>query len=189
MIIFVLPILNNKLCCAQAHTTQHNTISNIQHWYLPTTISRVPRYLHGNGSEQDHICDKCFCLTKAAPPVGSAGTEQEKQQSEGWVAGGWVCGSYVIYLLVGGKLLLRWNIKWKFYQNVLHVFCYLSWCNWLSSSSAPVMNYTHFSPQDRARTSAANRLIGEVVQSRRRPLLGPSPGWKRLLVLSHLRHY
>ena len=27
---------------------------------------------------------------------------------------------------------------------------------------------------------AANRLIGEVVQSRRRPLLGPSTGWKRL---------
>ena len=25
-------------------------------------------------------------------------------------------------------------------------------------------------------TSAANRLISEVVQSRRRPLLGPSPG-------------
>ena len=38
-------------------------------------------------------------------------------------------------------------------------------------------------------TSAANRLIGEVVQTRRRPLLGPSPGWKRLLALSHLRHY
>ena len=37
--------------------------------------------------------------------------------------------------------------------------------------------------------SGANRLIGEVVQSRRRPLLGPSPGWKRLLALSHLRHY
>ena len=28
-----------------------------------------------------------------------------------------------------------------------------------------------------------------VVQSQRRPLLGPSPGWKRLLPLSHLRHY
>ena len=28
-----------------------------------------------------------------------------------------------------------------------------------------------------------------VVQSRRRPLLEPSPGWKRLLGLSHLRHY
>ena len=38
------------------------------------------------------------------------------------------------------------------------------------------------------RISAANRLIGEVVQSRRRPLLGPSPGW-RLIALSHLRHY
>ena len=38
--------------------------------------------------------------------------------------------------------------------------------------------------------SAANRLIGEVVQSRRRPLLGPSSGLKRLLALSHLlRHY
>ena len=36
---------------------------------------------------------------------------------------------------------------------------------------------------------AANRFIGEVVQSRRRPLLGPSPGWMWLLPLSHLRHY
>ena len=31
-------------------------------------------------------------------------------------------------------------------------------------------------PTAAPRTSAANRLIGEVVQSRRRPLLGPSPG-------------
>ena len=30
--------------------------------------------------------------------------------------------------------------------------------------------------QPGVQTSAANRLIGEVVQSRRRPLLGPSPG-------------
>ena len=29
---------------------------------------------------------------------------------------------------------------------------------------------------EQIRISAANRLIGEVVQSRRRPLLGPSPG-------------
>ena len=35
---------------------------------------------------------------------------------------------------------------------------------------APIMKVTSIS------TSAANRLIGEVVQSRRRPLLGPSPG-------------
>ena len=34
-------------------------------------------------------------------------------------------------------------------------------------------------------TSAVKRSIGEVVQSWRRPLLGPSPGWKRLLALSH----
>ena len=31
-------------------------------------------------------------------------------------------------------------------------------------------------PIYRVLSSAANRLIGEVVQSRRRPLLGPSPG-------------
>ena len=30
--------------------------------------------------------------------------------------------------------------------------------------------------EEGTRTSAANRSIGEVVQSRRRPLLGPSPG-------------
>ena len=34
------------------------------------------------------------------------------------------------------------------------------------------------SPGMRVQISAANRLIGEVVQSRRRPLLGPSLGWK-----------
>ena len=38
-------------------------------------------------------------------------------------------------------------------------------------------------------TSASNRSIGEVVQSRRRPLLGPSPGWKHLLALSQLRRF
>ena len=42
--------------------------------------------------------------------------------------------------------------------------------------------------QPAAVCSAANRLIGEVVQSQRRPLLGPSPGWKCLIALSHL-HY
>ena len=30
--------------------------------------------------------------------------------------------------------------------------------------------------KETVRISAANRLIGKVVQSRRRPLLGPSPG-------------
>ena len=33
------------------------------------------------------------------------------------------------------------------------------------------------------------KVPSEGSQSRRRPLLGPSPGWKRLLLLSHLRHY
>ena len=33
------------------------------------------------------------------------------------------------------------------------------------------------------------RRFADISQSQRRPLLGPSPGWKHLLALSHLRHY
>ena len=43
----------------------------------------------------------------------------------------------------------------------------------------------------RVKSRAVERSIGfhnRFSQSRRRPLLGPSPGWKRLLPLSHLRH-
>ena len=44
-------------------------------------------------------------------------------------------------------------------------------------------------PRYRYWLELCKRLIGEVIQSCRRPLLGPSRGWKRLLPLSHLRHY
>ena len=33
------------------------------------------------------------------------------------------------------------------------------------------------------------QTIHQFSQSRRRPLIGPSPGWKCLLALSHLRHF
>ena len=33
------------------------------------------------------------------------------------------------------------------------------------------------------------RRFAKISQSQRWPLLGPSPGCKRLLVLSHLKHY
>ena len=36
---------------------------------------------------------------------------------------------------------------------------------------------------------ASNEGSRRFSQSRRRPLIGPSPGWKRLLALSQLRHY
>ena len=38
-------------------------------------------------------------------------------------------------------------------------------------------------------TILLQKVPSEGSKSRRRPLLGPSPGWKRLLPLSHLRHY
>ena len=51
----------------------------------------------------------------------------------------------------------------------------------LEDDDEPVCDFGVFLVQEERevgelRTSAANRLIGEVVQSRRRPLLGPSPG-------------
>ena len=55
--------------------------------------------------------------------------------------------------------------------------------------SAPRLGPKLRYPTHWALGSVANRLIGEVVQSRRRPLLGPPPGLKCLLALSHLRHY
>ena len=33
------------------------------------------------------------------------------------------------------------------------------------------------------------RRFPKISQSRRRPLIEPSPGWKRLIALAHLRHY
>ena len=52
----------------------------------------------------------------------------------------------------------------------------------LRVSMAGTAKHTAITELSTILTSAANRLIGEVVQSRRRPLLG-------LLPLSHLRHY
>ena len=53
---------------------------------------------------------------------------------------------------------------------------------WPEHHQHQTRRYANLSPRHRTAasgtllTSAANRLIGEVVQSRRRPLLGPSPG-------------
>ena len=64
---------------------------------------------------------------------------------------------------------------------------------WRAPATAPPLTA---SPGTRRRRWAVYKVLCSaplvpqpVVQSRRRPLLGPSPGWKRLLALSHLRHY
>ena len=86
------------------------------------------------------------------------------------------CSQYMSFRRVGKDLEQR-VIKW---------FDYL----WSNKQSMDEQSVLEMLPDKlKVNTSAANRLIGEVVQSRRRPLLGPSPGWKRLLPLSHLRHY
>ena len=47
---------------------------------------------------------------------------------------------------------------------------------YISDQPGPGPGWLRGGPDGTKLTSAANRLIGEVVQSRRRPLLGPSPG-------------
>ena len=85
----------------------------------------------------------------------------------------------------GWSQMMRRQLKIKFYQQ-LPVSIFL--CIMVTLSQIQQLIYTPTLIWG-IYSSAANRLIGEVVQSRRRPLLGPSPGWKRLLPLSHLRQY
>ena len=96
--------------------------------------------------------------------------------------------SLIVIISLLTSLLLRYIADWDDKRVVLsNIF----WGKWIRICK---ISNKHFSgdiniPVRYRCGSAANRLIGEVVQSRRRPLLGPSPGWKRLLALSHLRHY
>ena len=68
-------------------------------------------------------------------------------------------------------------------------FCTL-FVNCLPFCSSIFCNLTAPNNLHICRLELCQRLIGEVVQSWRRPLLGPSPCWKRLLALKTLlRHY
>ena len=49
------------------------------------------------------------------------------------------------------------------------------WCGWTASAVTPPPVLRNLRGENVV-SSAVNRSIGEVVQSRRRPLLGPSPG-------------
>ena len=108
---------------------------------------------------------------------------------------------YVSHIFVPSQETV-WAAKQK--NSLLHVFCFIKACLSVFCGitlpisqvflSCQLFGIENFSSQLKVGhwsviTSAANRSIGESVQSRRRPLLGPSPGWKRLLPLSHLRHY
>ena len=76
-----------------------------------------------------------------------------------------------------------------------------SWTHWKRISFSPIDGRHGASWSSQAGRGACRaksgmgfylccrRLICEVVQSQRRPLLGPSPGWKCLLLLSYYRHY
>ena len=58
----------------------------------------------------------------------------------------------------------------------------LGWKLWIVWLRSPAWSAGEEGPKY-IYTSAANWLIGEVVQSRRRPLLGPSPGHRRSWVI------
>ena len=68
-------------------------------------------------------------------------------------------------------LMIEQVFRVHFLSGSKHQRCFLQICE------LKVTNNAQSELQERCdQSSAANRLIGEVVQSRRRPLLGPSPG-------------
>ena len=109
----------------------------------------------------------------------------------------WICTSHLQLDATFNDPRCKW--KWHFYAQQLlqHVAMLVwtipasvmnSWCFGEVTAAAPPAAALQSHCCEGKMSSAANRLIGEVVQSHRRPLLGPSPGWKRILALSLLRH-
>ena len=65
-------------------------------------------------------------------------------------------------------------IKYIFYSH--NHYDHIKGSQVFRDDSAGVIIVSHIEAYNYIKASAANRLIGVVVQSRRRPLLGPSPG-------------
>ena len=98
----------------------------------------------------------------------------------------WRTQNYLQFILhsssrcqIVGSRILQWNIYFAIRKNII-----------FPCPQQTVISCASLCPHHPSILgSAVKRSIGEVVQSRRRPLLEPSPGWKRLLALSHWRHY
>ena len=78
---------------------------------------------------------------------------------------------------------------WAGSGGLIRIIDYLSWSGmwlWRGGGQSSAAETT---TQPLLALQTINRFHNCFSQSRRRPLLGPSPGWKWLLLLSHLRHY
>ena len=69
------------------------------------------------------------------------------------------------------------------------VTVHASYASWLVTSTLWLLSYTKFTVSPETRREVYWIELQRFSQSRRRPLLGSSPGWKCPLALSHLRHY
>ena len=79
----------------------------------------------------------------------------------------------IIHYFLLHVIIHFWRKKCMIKRQYRYFSIYVS----LVSTPMQIFTYVTFSPFPLwLKISAANRLIGEVVQSRRRPLLGPSPG-------------
>ena len=142
-------------------------------------------------SEQLHLVGLLvFCVGGKLSPSGSSLLSRELK---------------CVYRIFGTLSWLIAKKKWKGSKVLIYLISTWSGCSCRMQDSLFPLG----GPEHRERTvcwggfgqssspSASSWLVPQidpsvpqpVVQSRRRPLLGPSPGWKRLLPLSHLRHY
>ena len=118
------------------------------------------------------------------------------------------CGSAWQIFHINNFLLPR---SWRFERLYSVWFCFSArsefpteigfWGFWIGGLSFPGARYQEISVRTKKVTicsgsgtlieleTKVKRRFAKILQSLRRPLLGPSPGWKRPLVLSHLIHY
>ena len=79
-----------------------------------------------------------------------------------------------------------WRQLWCFYQRESYLWYWLKIMIKYESRHQVSIWVTSWALE--LQTKAIQRFP-KISHSWRRPLLGPSPGWKHLLALSHLRHY
>ena len=99
--------------------------------------------------------------------------------------------------------IVEYDVCWQYeYEYEYEGWCEAGVSRWgdslildiecLKCSHCRVLCYASAIAHQRGRGPSFTSILDakiKVPQSRRRPILGPSPCWKRLLVLSHLTHY
>ena len=108
----------------------------------------------------------------------------------------WVQNAMHVLVKIHSMRLCSAHHKWVFiivFRNVEKLLCWGHfsdcWCCGVHHESEAGAGVQEIMITWRHQSWACNDPSAKFSQSWRASLLGPSPGWKRILSLSHLRHY